>query len=72
VAGTCEYGKEPSSSIKMRGLSWLATKTGQLLKKNSAPCSNVQVIRKGSLDWGKVRKDAYSMIRNVVTGCKVM
>jgi hypothetical protein len=24
VAGTCEYGKEPSGSIKMREISWLA------------------------------------------------
>jgi hypothetical protein len=38
VAGTCEYGKEPSGSIKMRGISWLAAKTGQLLK-DSAPWS---------------------------------
>jgi hypothetical protein len=27
-------------SIKMRGISWLAAKTGQLLKKDSAPWSN--------------------------------
>jgi hypothetical protein len=39
VAGTCEYGKEPSGSIKTRGISWLAVKTGQLLKKDSAPWS---------------------------------
>jgi hypothetical protein len=38
VAGTCEYGKEPSGSIK-RGISWLAAKTGQLLKKDSAAWS---------------------------------
>jgi hypothetical protein len=25
VAGTCEYGKELSGSIKMWGISWLAT-----------------------------------------------
>jgi hypothetical protein len=36
VAGTCEYGKEPSGSIKMRGISWLAAKTGQLIKKDCA------------------------------------
>jgi hypothetical protein len=34
VADTCEYGKEPSGSIKMRGISWLAAKTGQFLKKD--------------------------------------
>jgi hypothetical protein len=28
VAGTCEYGKEPSGSIKMRGISRLAAYTG--------------------------------------------
>jgi hypothetical protein len=28
LAGTFEYGKELSGSIKMRGISWLATKTG--------------------------------------------
>jgi hypothetical protein len=39
VAVTCEYGKEPSGSIKMQGISWLAAKTGQLLKKDSAPGS---------------------------------
>jgi hypothetical protein len=37
MAGTCEYGKELSGSIKMRGMSGLATKAGQLLKKNAAP-----------------------------------
>jgi hypothetical protein len=35
VAGTCEYGKELSVSIKMRVISSLAAKTGQLLKKAS-------------------------------------
>jgi hypothetical protein len=39
VAGTCKYGKELSGTIKMRGISWLAAKTGQLLKKDSAPWS---------------------------------
>jgi hypothetical protein len=39
VAGTCEYGKEPSGSIKMRRISWLAAKTERLLKKDSAPWS---------------------------------
>jgi hypothetical protein len=39
VAGTCEYGKELSSFMKMRGISWLAAKTGQLLKMYSAPWS---------------------------------
>jgi hypothetical protein len=39
VAGTCEYGKELSVSIKMRGISCLAAQTGQLLKKDSAPWS---------------------------------
>jgi hypothetical protein len=39
VAGTCKYGKEPSGSIKMRGISWLAARTGQLLKRDSAPWS---------------------------------
>jgi hypothetical protein len=32
VAGTCEYGFH-----KMRGISWLAAKTDQLLKKDFAP-----------------------------------
>jgi hypothetical protein len=36
VAGTCEYGREPSGSIEMRGIYRLAAKTGQLLKKDSA------------------------------------
>jgi hypothetical protein len=44
VAGTCEYGKELSGSIKMRGISWLAAKTGQLLKKDSAPWSKYTYI----------------------------
>jgi hypothetical protein len=35
----CEYGKELTGSIKMRGISLLAAKTGQLLKKDSAPWS---------------------------------
>jgi hypothetical protein len=39
VAGTCEYGKELSGSIKMRGISWLSAKTDQLLKKDFAPWS---------------------------------
>jgi hypothetical protein len=39
VAGTCEYGKELSGFIKMRGISWLAAKSGQLLKNDSAPWS---------------------------------
>jgi hypothetical protein len=39
VAGTCEYGEELSGSIKMRGISWIAAKTGQLLKKDLAPWS---------------------------------
>jgi hypothetical protein len=34
VAGTCEYSIELSGYIKMRGISWLAAKTGQLLKKD--------------------------------------
>jgi hypothetical protein len=38
VAGTCEYGKEPSVH-KMWRISWLAAKTGQLPKKDSAPWS---------------------------------
>jgi hypothetical protein len=29
----------------MRGISWLAAKTGQLLKKDSAPWSKYNVIR---------------------------
>jgi hypothetical protein len=33
VVGTCQYDKEPSGSVKMRGISWLAAKTGYLLKK---------------------------------------
>jgi hypothetical protein len=37
VAGTCECGKDPSGSIKMRGISRLAAKTGLLLKKDPAP-----------------------------------
>jgi hypothetical protein len=43
VAGTCEYGKEPSGSIKCGEFLGYA-KTGQLLKKDSAP-------------WSKYRKD---------------
>jgi hypothetical protein len=39
VAGTCEYGKEFSVSIKLRGIFGLAATAGQLLKKDSAPCS---------------------------------
>jgi hypothetical protein len=39
VAGTCEYGKEHFGFHEMRGISWLAAKTGQLLKKDSAPWS---------------------------------
>jgi hypothetical protein len=39
VAGTCEYGKELSGSIKMRRISRLAAKTGQLLMKDSVPWS---------------------------------
>jgi hypothetical protein len=39
VAGTCEYGKELSGSITMRGISWLSAKSGRLLKKDSAPWS---------------------------------
>jgi hypothetical protein len=37
VTGTCEHGEGLSGSIKMRGISWLAAKTGQLLKKDSVP-----------------------------------
>ena len=38
MAGTCEYGKEPSGSIKCgEFLDWL--KTGWLLKKGSAAWS---------------------------------
>jgi hypothetical protein len=36
VAGTCEYGKEPSGSIKMRGIFLLAANTDLLLKKDFA------------------------------------
>jgi hypothetical protein len=39
MAGTCEYSKELSGSIKLRGIFWLAAKTGQLLKKDSAAWS---------------------------------
>jgi hypothetical protein len=39
VAGTCEYGKELPGSLKMLGISRIAAKTGQLLKKDSAPWS---------------------------------
>jgi hypothetical protein len=39
VTGTCEYGKELSGSIQMWGISLLAAKTDQLLKKDSAPWS---------------------------------
>jgi hypothetical protein len=39
VAGTCEYREGLSGSIKMRGISCLAAKAGQLLKKDSAPWS---------------------------------
>ena len=38
VAGTCECGNEPSGSIK-RGDLLDQLKTGQLLKKDSAPWS---------------------------------
>ena len=42
VAGTCEYGNEPSGSIKCgEFLDWL--KTGQLLKKDCAACMFVCV-----------------------------
>jgi hypothetical protein len=34
-----EYNKGLSGSIKMRLISWLAAKTGQLLKRDSAPWS---------------------------------
>jgi hypothetical protein len=54
MAGTCEYGKEPSVSIKMRVISWLAAKTGQLLEKDSAPwsrCQTLSAIRPGSPQW---------------------
>jgi hypothetical protein len=34
-----EHAKEPSGSIKMREISWLAAKTGCLLKKDSASWS---------------------------------
>jgi hypothetical protein len=37
--GTCEYGKELSGSIKMRGISRPVAKTGQLFKKDSAAWS---------------------------------
>ena len=37
VAGTCECGHEPSGSIIYEFLDYL--KTGQLLRKNSAPWS---------------------------------
>jgi hypothetical protein len=39
VAGPCEYGKEPSGSIKCGEFFGLAAKTGQLFKKDSAPWS---------------------------------
>jgi hypothetical protein len=39
VEGTCEYDKEISGSINMRGISLLSAKTGRLLKKDSAPWS---------------------------------
>jgi hypothetical protein len=39
VTGTCEYGKEILGFIKMRGISWLAARTGQLLKKDCASWS---------------------------------
>jgi hypothetical protein len=38
VAGTCQYGKEPSGYIKCGEISRLA---GQLLKKDSAPWSKL-------------------------------
>jgi hypothetical protein len=44
VAGTCEYGKELSGSIKVRGISLLAANTGQLLKKDSAPWSKYSTL----------------------------
>jgi hypothetical protein len=40
VAGTCEYGIKNLRFHKMRGISWLAAKTGQILNKDSAPWSN--------------------------------
>jgi hypothetical protein len=39
VAGTCEYGKVLSGSIKMQGASSPTAKTGQLLKKDFAAWS---------------------------------
>jgi hypothetical protein len=50
VEGTCGYGKETSGSIRMRGISWLAAKTGQLLKKDSAPWSKKDVSDTGSVE----------------------
>ena len=42
LAGTCECGNEPSGSLKCgEFLDYL--KTGQLLKKGSAPCSKYTV-----------------------------
>ena len=38
VAGTCEYGDEPSG-FKNAGNFLTSCRTSQLLKKDSAPCS---------------------------------
>jgi hypothetical protein len=35
----CEYSKRTFRFHKMRGISWLAAKIGQLLKRDSAPWS---------------------------------
>jgi hypothetical protein len=52
-SSTCEYGKEPSGSIKMWGTSCLAE--NQLLKKDSAPWSKYcsSVVNCAREDFGK-------------------
>jgi hypothetical protein len=52
VAGTCEYDKKKRTFgfHTTRGISWLAAKTGQLLKKDSAPwskCTNRELNCEG-------------------------
>jgi hypothetical protein len=65
VAGTCEYAKEPSGSIKCGELiSWLAAKTGQLLKKDSAPWSkSVSNVLKVRLSFAECPRTLSSAFR---------
>jgi nicotinamide riboside kinase len=59
VAGTCEYGKKIFGFHKMQGISWLAARTGQLLKEDCAPWSK-EVFR-------IFRTDAVKTIKFTIT-----